>query len=109
MDSNPYTFKSVNKAQKVPDDVFPGEYAILVPDGFLIPGRRDGNAYLMLLDKNDITKTKKTIKLGQDIPGYWYHKGHWIDMNGDGRKDLLIARTNYREGGGRLVWLENPG
>ena len=30
-------------------------------------------------------------------------------MNGNGRKDLLIARTNYREGGGRLVWLENPG
>ena len=30
-------------------------------------------------------------------------------MNGNGRKDLLIARTNYKEGGGRLVWLENPG
>ena len=61
------------------------------------------------LTNQNITKTKKTIKLAQDIPGYWYHKGHWIDMNGDGKKDLLIARTNYREGGGRLVWLENPG
>ena len=63
----------------------------------------------MLQDKNDVTKTTKTIKLAQDIPSYWYHKGHWIDMNGNGRKDLLIARSNYREGGGRLVWLENPG
>ena len=109
LDSSPYTFRSVNKAQKVPSNVFPGEYAILVPDGFLIPGRRDGNVYLMLQEKNDITKTKKTIKLAEDIPNYWYHKGHWVDMNGNGRKDLLIARTNYREGGGRLVWLENPG
>ena len=63
----------------------------------------------MLQDKSDMTKTTKTIKLARDIPSYWYHKGHWIDMNGNGRKDLLIARTNYREGGGRLVWLENPG
>ena len=29
-------------------------------------------------------------------------------MNGNGRKDLLIARTNYTNGGGRLVWLEHP-
>ena len=48
LDPTPYKLRSVNKAEKVPDDVFPGEYAILVPDGFLIPGRRDGNVYLML-------------------------------------------------------------
>ena len=29
-------------------------------------------------------------------------------MNGNGRKDLLITRTNWTEGGGKLVWLENP-
>ena len=29
-------------------------------------------------------------------------------MNGNGRKDLLIARTNYTNGGGRLIWLEHP-
>ena len=92
----------------VPRDVFPNEYAILVPDGFLIPGRSDGNVYLMLQDKDDITKTKKTLKLTKDIPGYWYHKGHWVDMNGNGRKDLMITRTNWAEGGGKLVWLENP-
>ena len=48
LDPSPYRLRSVNKAEKVPDDVFPGECAILVPDGFLIPGRRDGNVYLML-------------------------------------------------------------
>ena len=63
----------------------------------------------MLLDEDDITKTKKTIKLAEDKEDYWYHKGHWVDLNGDGRKDLLIGRTNYKPGDGRLVWLENPG
>jgi hypothetical protein len=29
-------------------------------------------------------------------------------MNGNGRKDLLIARSNARVGGGQLIWLENP-
>ena len=29
-------------------------------------------------------------------------------MNGDGRKDLLIARSNGRKHGGELVWLEHP-
>ena len=95
LDPSPYSFKSTNKAQKIPEDVFPGENAILVPDGFLIPGQRLGNAYIMLLDKDDITQTKKTIKLAEDKEDYWYHKGHWVDLNGDGLKDLLIARTNY--------------
>ena len=109
LDSSPYEFKSTNKAQKVPDDVFPGEKALLVPDGFLTPGDRTGNVYLMLLENDDITGVKKTIKLAEDIEDYWYHKGHWVDMNGDGLKDLLIPRSNYQPGGGRLIWLENPG
>jgi hypothetical protein len=29
-------------------------------------------------------------------------------LNGDGRKDLLIARTNSQKGGGELVWFEHP-
>jgi len=29
-------------------------------------------------------------------------------LNGDGRKDLLIARTNSKPGGGELVWFEHP-
>ena len=108
LDPAPYAFESPNNAKKVPDDVFPGEHAIIVPDGFLIPGHRQGSVFIMLQDAEDITKTKKTVKLTKAINNYWYHTGHWVDMNGNGRKDLLIARTNYTHGGGRLVWLEHP-
>lgn len=52
--------------------------------------------------------TKKTIKLSPFKSKVWYHTGHWIDLNGDGRKDLLIARTNSQKGGGELVWFEHP-
>ena len=34
--------------------------------------------------------------------------GTWIDLNKDGRKDFLIARTNGKAGGGELVWYEHP-
>ena len=34
--------------------------------------------------------------------------GEWIDLNGDGRKDFLTARSNAKAGGGQLVWFEHP-
>jgi len=34
--------------------------------------------------------------------------GNWIDMNNDGRKDFLTARSNAKAGEGELVWLEHP-
>ena len=34
--------------------------------------------------------------------------GEWIDMNGDGRKDFITARSNAEPGGGQLVWFEHP-
>lgn len=34
--------------------------------------------------------------------------GVWVDLNGDGRKDFLTAKTNAQPGKGQLVWLENP-
>ena len=40
--------------------------------------------------------------------GYFYHVGFWIDLNGDGRKDYLTARSDAKEDGGELVWFEHP-
>ena len=34
--------------------------------------------------------------------------GTWIDLNGDGRKDFITARSNAKAGGGELVWFEHP-
>jgi len=34
--------------------------------------------------------------------------GFWVDLNGDGRKDFLTARSNAKAGEGELLWLEHP-
>jgi hypothetical protein len=34
--------------------------------------------------------------------------GEWVDMNGDGRKDFLTARSNAKANQGELVWFEHP-
>ena len=65
-----------------------------MPDGFSIPGHRDGGLYLMVMDSSDVTKTQSTIKLTEFIDNYWYHTVHWIDMNNDGKKDILTSRGN---------------
>lgn len=34
--------------------------------------------------------------------------GEWIDLNEDGRKDFITARSNAKAGEGQLVWFEHP-
>lgn len=34
--------------------------------------------------------------------------GSWVDMNGDGRKDFVTARSNAKKGDGELLWMEHP-
>lgn len=100
-------FQWPNDVQVVPEDVF-GFRAIVVPDGFLVPGHSDGGVYIIKMDDSDITQTVSTTKISTEPKGYFYHMGHWIDLNNDGRKDFLTARSNAKEGGGQLVWFEHP-
>jgi hypothetical protein len=60
------------------------------------------------MDKTDVTKTTGTFKISKNKSGYFYHMGEWIDLNGDGRKDFLTARSNAKVNGGELVWFEHP-
>ena len=34
--------------------------------------------------------------------------GYWVDLNDDGRKDLITARSNAKAGEGELLWLKQP-
>ena len=81
---------------------------IVVPDGFLPPGKGNGGVYLVVMDDVDVTKTVKTVTMTSNSNGYFYHMGFWIDLNGDGRKDFLTAKCNAKAGQGKLVWYEHP-
>ena len=64
LDPSPYTFEHANNSSKVPDDVFDNDQlVILVPDGFSFWGHKDGGVFLVVQDKEDITKTSKTVKI----------------------------------------------
>ena len=54
------SFKWPNNVEVVPYDVF-NERAIHVPDGFLVPTKKDGNIYIIRMDPDDITKTIETV------------------------------------------------
>lgn len=96
-----------NDAITVPMDVF-GERVIVVPDGFIPPGKTNGGVYLVQMDPVDVTKTVATYTMTHNTDGYFYHMGFWIDLNGDGRKDFLTAKCNTHAGEGKLVWYEHP-
>ena len=101
-------FEWPNVVKTVPHDVFNGTRAIVIPDGFLPPGKTHGGIFLTVMDDTDVTKTVKTVQMTHNRKGYFYHMGFWVDMNGDGRKDFLTAKTNAKAGGGSLVWYEHP-
>ena len=100
-------FEWPNNIEVVPHDVF-GERAIVVPDGFLVPGKSNGGVYIVRMDATNLTQTVDTVKISQEKKGFFYHMGYWVDLNGDGRKDFISARSNAKAGEGELLWLEHP-
>lgn len=107
LDTGHVKFQWPNDIAVIPQDVF-GERAIIVPDGFLVPGKKDGNLYVIRMDDEDITKTKETVQITAHKNNYFYHMGEWVDLNGDGRKDFITARSNAKAGKGELIWFEHP-
>jgi len=94
-----------NKLSRVPEEY--GDY-IVIPDGFLVPLKSDGN--LFLADKRG-----RVHRVTDNAKNKFYHEVEWHDFNGDGLKDILTVRVNkngfvpgdYDEGD--MLWLENPG
>lgn len=111
-----------NHTHSVPEGTFPFQ-AVVIPGGFLSadrPGRLtivnvdDPKRTQYLID--DFGKTKPSCKDGKVVNDqWWYHQAEFHDMDGDGYKDLITARGNFKPFahgcpfGGDLVWFKNPG
>lgn len=94
-----------NKLSRVPEEY--GDY-VVIPDGFLVPGKSDGNIFL--------ADAKGRIhRITPQVKGAFYHEVEWHDFNGDGLKDILTLRVNQigllpgNYNPGEMIWLENPG
>ena len=136
---NSKTSKSIlwpNESNSVPKSLFAGgtvldeqeeglEDALLVSDGFLVPGKDRGGVYVVKnpghpqLERN-ICLVGGHMSQTNENDGFWfYHRAVWADLTGDGRKSILTARAKVsmmgdasKDGASntktQLVWLEMP-
>lgn len=96
-----------NEVATVPKEVFgEGVNAITVPDGFLPPGKTNGEVFIITTDPKNVSQKMDQYQISTKKSGWFYHMGRWVDMNGDGRLDYLTARTNTKKG--ELVYFEHP-
>eukprot|EP00211_Chloroparvula_japonica_P006447 CAMPEP_0119122788 /NCGR_PEP_ID=MMETSP1310-20130426/2943_1 /TAXON_ID=464262 /ORGANISM="Genus nov. species nov., Strain RCC2339" /LENGTH=414 /DNA_ID=CAMNT_0007112501 /DNA_START=30 /DNA_END=1274 /DNA_ORIENTATION=- len=101
-----------NLVSYIPKGVIGGDDSpiALVPDGFLVPGKSTGGLFVVYTEEDGSLAKGNSLVAPKD--GWFYHMAEWIDLNGDGRLDVLTARAkvNTADGtfGGELLWLEQP-
>jgi hypothetical protein len=100
-----------NALTEVPKDVF-GFDALAVGSGFLVPTHATGGVWIMEAAASPQNLTAP-VKLTEDKKGWFYHQAYFIDINGDGRLDILTARAQYgllpwSSKAGEMIWLEQP-
>ncbi|CAF4647853.1 unnamed protein product [Rotaria sp. Silwood2] len=81
------------------------EYSMIVPSGFLIPGKNKENLYV-------ISDTNAIPLVPDDKSKWFYHDAEFKDMDGDGFIDIVSEHVNIPFVGKsttQLVWLKNPG
>jgi len=106
-----------NSITALHEDVF-GFSAVVVGNGFLVPSHTTGAIYVMEASPEPKTQLKPvqiTKNMAEKKPdsGWFYHQAHFVDMDGDGKKDVLTARCQYgvwpwAKKRGELVWLKQP-
>jgi hypothetical protein len=106
------------------------EDALLVTDGFLVPGKDKGGLYVVRNPGNGAYEWTDCLTGTTNLQGapihsgeedWFYHKATWMDLTGDGRLSILAARARVTLrnnnadhegvktfGKGQLVWLECP-
>ena len=112
-----------NGVARVPDGVLPFE-AVVMPQGFIstpIPGRlsivdvSDPGRREYLVDQSTQGTAGFTFPLDPNNSPRAYHRALFIDMDGDGRRDIVTVRSGFRvvpsfyPPFSELVWFRNPG
>lgn len=95
---------------------------LVIPDGFLVPGKSNGNIFLSAAPVPPQVLAGELHAITAKKSGHFYHMVKWYDFNGDGEEDILTARcimggassgmpASAQAGkfAGELVVLLNPG
>ena len=80
--------------------------SLIVPSGFLVPGKTKGNLYFL-------NGTTPISLVPQEDTHWFYHDADFKDVNMDGFMDVVAGRANVPVKAERaqtqLIWLKNPG
>lgn len=95
--------------------------AVLVCDGFLVPGKDRGGLVVVKHPGNPHSEWTIRLTSQESVSDRWfYHRASFVDLTGDGRLSILTARcrlttklgnkevTSGIHKTGQLVWLECP-
>ena len=71
--------------------------ALLVADGFLVPGKDRGGIYVVKNPGHEQLEWTISMTDPYSTDRWFYHKAIWIDLTGDGRQSILTARAKLRK------------
>ncbi|XP_072172998.1 uncharacterized protein [Diadema setosum] len=83
-----------NEVEPVPEDVFGTDRYWWVANGFLVPGKTAGSIGLIEADSSSHPAPYHDLTTGSVTEHWWYHRVYFVDVDGDGRKDMLTARAD---------------
>lgn len=89
-----HAFGWPNEVHSLPPGAVKGssDEAMLVADGFLMPGRSDGGLYIV---QEPGKATEKVTRITRNRTGWFYHKAVWVHemMGANSRPCVLTARA----------------
>ena len=71
--------------------------ALLVADGFLVPGKDRGGIYVVNNPAHKESEWSIPLTDPFSTDRWFYHKSIWVDLTGDGRQSILTARAKLRK------------
>jgi len=71
--------------------------ALLIADGFLVPGKDRGGIYLVNKPADKELEWSVALTDSHSKDRWFYHKSIWIDLTGDGRQSILTARAKLKK------------
>lgn len=71
--------------------------ALLVADGFLVPGKDRGGIYVVQNPAHEESEWSIPLTDPFSSDRWFYHKATWVDLTGDGRQSILTARAKLRK------------
>ncbi|XP_067949728.1 uncharacterized protein [Watersipora subatra] len=82
----------------------------VIPSGFLVPSKTKGALTVFDLNTKESMQTAYQLTSGDDSD-WFYHRALWLDMDGDGKEDLVTCRAKkpiFGQQKGELLWFKQP-